>query len=113
MLTSALALVNEHQSDIRQLGLDSAVLNERLVQRLEELKQGKAYHSLSLPIADSHLRQAYDEACLRRNSPKDTSSNMEDFYLLNKHTLRDRSDIFAERSRQLQIREERRKSQAD
>ena len=113
MLTSALALVNEHQSDIRQLGLDSAVLNERLVQRLEELKQGKAYHSLSLPIADSRLQQAYDEACLLRNSPKDTPSNMEDFYLLNKHTLRDRSDVFAERSRQLQIREERRKSQAD
>ncbi|MGG4496947.1 DUF309 domain-containing protein [Brevibacillus reuszeri] len=113
MLTSALALVNEHQSDIRQLGLDSTALNTLLVQRLEEMKQGKAYHSLSLPVADSALQKAYEQACLNKNSVKDNVSNMEDVYLLNKHTLRDRSDVYAERNRQLQIRQERRKSQPD
>jgi hypothetical protein len=36
---------------------------------------------------------------------------MNDHYLMNKHTLRDRSDEFAERQRQIDLREQRRNEQ--
>ncbi|MGG1661593.1 DUF309 domain-containing protein [Brevibacillus sp. NRS-1366] len=113
MLTSAISLVEEHQGDIQALGLDSKALHDLLAERLDDMKQGKAYHSLSLPITDQSLQQAYEQACAIRNTPKERASNMEDSYLLNKHTLRDRSDVHAERLRQLQLREERRTQQSD
>jgi len=113
MLTSAHSLVQQHQSAIQELGLDNTALLHLLSERLDEMKQGKSYHSLSLPIAEPSLQDAYEQACLCRNTPQICVSNMDDAYLLNKHTLRDRSDVYAERLRQLQLREERRNHQTD
>lgn len=107
MLTSAIRLLKQHHDDVQRLGLDSTALNDLLEKRLREIKAGISYHSLSLPIHDEELRKAYEHACALRNAPTFRESDLNDHYLLNKHTLRDRSEVFAERQRQLDLRKER------
>ncbi|MDF2681427.1 MAG: hypothetical protein K0R47_2617 [Brevibacillus sp.] len=111
MLTSAVRLLEQHHEEIQQLGLDSPALNLLLKKRLEEIRSGIAYHSLALPIREEALRKAYEHACALRNAPVNRDSDMNDHYLMNKHTLRDRSDVFAERQRQIDLREQRRNEQ--
>ncbi|MED4749854.1 DUF309 domain-containing protein [Brevibacillus choshinensis] len=110
MLTSAIRLLEQHREDVQQLGLDSAALHLLLTKRLEEISTGIAYRSLSLPIREEALQRAYEHACALRNAPVSRESDLNDHYLMNKHTLRDRTDVFAERQRQFDLREQRRKA---
>ncbi|MED4780520.1 DUF309 domain-containing protein [Brevibacillus choshinensis] len=110
MLTSAIRLLEQHLEDVQQLGLDSAALHLLLTKRLEEIRTGIAYRSLSLPIREEALQRAYEHACALRNAPVSRESDLNDHYLMNKHTLRDRTDVFAERQRQIDLREQRRKA---
>lgn len=113
MLTSAISLIKKHEQDIHELGLDSAKLASLLEERLEEMQSGQPYRSLSLPMQDVNLKQAYQKACSALNHPECRESDMQDAYLLNKHTLRDRSDVLAERLNQLQKREASRNSESN
>ncbi|GED30724.1 DUF309 domain-containing protein [Brevibacillus centrosporus] len=108
MLTSAHSILEHHPEDVLRLGLDHAALMLLLEKRLEELNNGLSYHSMSLPILAADLREAYERACALRDVPVTRESDLNDHYLLNKHTLRDRSEVFAERARQLQLRERQR-----
>ncbi|MED1919240.1 DUF309 domain-containing protein [Bacillus thuringiensis] len=112
MLTSAISLVKRHHLDIQKLGLDSDSLASLLEERLTEMQTGQPYRSLSLPMSDT-LKQAYQKACTMQNHPEHRDSDMQDAYLLNKHTLRDRSDVLAERQHQLQRREARRNNESN
>jgi predicted metal-dependent hydrolase len=109
MMASAIQLVKKHQQETQELGLDSEALFSLLEERLNAMKKGEAYSSMTLPISDEKLRQAYQQACALHKIPPHRESNMEDSFLLNKHTLRDRSDVLAERQRQLEMREQRQK----
>lgn len=108
MLASALQIIRQYPQKVRQLGLDGPALAKLLAQRLEELNAGAAYRSMNLPIRDEALRQAYEQACAVRNAPVGRDSDLSDHYLMNKHTLRDRSEVLAERNRQLTLREQQR-----
>ncbi|MFS0556505.1 DUF309 domain-containing protein [Brevibacillus sp. 179-C9.3 HS] len=113
MLTSATSIIKKHHRDIQKLGLDSAQLASMLEERLMEMHNGKPYRSLSLPMSEATLKQAYQEACSRLNHPENRESDMQDSYLLNKHTLRDRSDVLSLRLQQLQMREARRNNDSN
>ncbi|WP_338136491.1 DUF309 domain-containing protein [Brevibacillus agri] len=105
MLTSAHALVKQHHTELERLGLDSTTLERLLAVRLEEIEQGLPYRSITLPMRAAELIAAYKAACAKQNQPEYRDSDMNDPFLLNKHTLRDRSDVLAERERQLQLRQ--------
>ncbi|MED3499380.1 DUF309 domain-containing protein [Brevibacillus agri] len=105
MLTSAHALVKQHHAELERLGLDSTALERLLAVRLEEIEQGLPYRSITLPMRAAELIAAYKAACAKQNQPEYRDSDMNDPFLLNKHTLRDRSDVLAERERQLQLRQ--------
>ncbi|MED1721886.1 DUF309 domain-containing protein [Brevibacillus parabrevis] len=113
MLTSAHALVKEHHEEIERLGLDSTALQRLLAERLDEIQKGMPYRSLTLPMQAAELISAYKAACARQNQPEHRDSDMSDPFLLNKHTLRDRSDVLAERERQLQLRQGKQINPAD
>lgn len=111
MLTSAVRLLEQHREDVARLGLDSQALLLLLHSRLDEMNAGAAYRSLTLPIREESLRQAYERACAAWKASARGKSEWDDHYLMHKHTLRDRSEVFAERKRQLDLREQRRKAQ--
>ncbi|MGN7469951.1 DUF309 domain-containing protein [Brevibacillus sp. SAFN-007a] len=105
MLASACTLVKRHHEDVERLGLDSTALERLLTERLEEINNGLPYRSIALPMQAAELIAAYKAACAKQNQPEYRDSDMSDPFLLHKHTLRDRSDVLAERERQLQLRQ--------
>jgi len=92
------------RTSLAPLGLDHDQTRSRLEERLRALEAGDApFEDLNLPIADPALLAACRERC-RGTADWEQPSPMEDMFLLNKHTLRDRSGVIAERLRQKELR---------
>ncbi|WP_400163260.1 DUF309 domain-containing protein [Brevibacillus sp. TJ4] len=108
MMANAVRLVEQQQVALAKLGLDGPRLAQLLHERLEAIEAGAPYHSLNLPVADPALQRAYEQACAEQNLPLQQESDLDDHFLLNKHTLRDRRDVFDERLRQLELRQKQR-----
>ncbi|SDC45163.1 hypothetical protein SAMN02799630_00292 [Paenibacillus sp. UNCCL117] len=98
------------RTSLAPLGLDQEETLARLEKRLRELEAGdKPFEDLNLPIADPELLDLCREQC-RGRADWERPSPMEDLFLLNKHTLRDRSGVIAERLRQKELRLAERRS---
>jgi uncharacterized protein len=106
MMNSALRLLRQQQDAVSRLGLDPAALLQLLAAVVAEMEAGAPYRSITLPIADPDLRERVRQMCAERGLPFDRPSDMANRYLLHKHTLRDRSDVIAERARQLSLRKQ-------
>ncbi|MEK8127068.1 DUF309 domain-containing protein [Paenibacillus filicis] len=92
------------RASLTPLGLDHGETQQRLVRRLQELKEEeREFVDLNLPIADPALLAACRERCLE-GGEWERPSPMENVFLLNKHTMRDRSGVIAERLRQKALR---------
>jgi len=111
LLANAIRLAEEHFTEWKELGLDGTRLMALLKQRLQEINSGAPYSSLDLPIADPALKQIYAQTCAARNLPLQRPSDLSNHFLLHKHTLRDRSEVRAERQRQLELRQKMRSGQ--
>ncbi|MFY0544455.1 DUF309 domain-containing protein [Brevibacillus sp. H7] len=108
MMQSAVNLLNREQAALEQLGLDAPKLIRLLNGRLEELQQNAPYSSFNLPIKDETLLSHCREQCQLRGFSFGQESNLADEFLLNKHKLRDRTEVIEERARQLQQKQARR-----
>ncbi|PZE21870.1 DUF309 domain-containing protein [Paenibacillus xerothermodurans] len=94
------ALGNLTDEDMHRLGIEAAAFRERLQERLRELnKPDFQYRDLNIPLADPDLLSLCRERCAATNLTWQCPSNFDDTYLINKHTLRDRSGVIAERER--------------
>ncbi|SCW29087.1 hypothetical protein SAMN04487970_1001327 [Paenibacillus tianmuensis] len=107
MLASSLRRLKDEQ--LEQLGIDAAEFRLRLQARLRELEQvGFVYTDLDIPLQDEALNVLCRDAAAQAQVEWGQPSNLNDTYLIHKHTLRDRSDVVAEREMQKQLRMERR-----
>ncbi len=104
MLSSAIEILIKEPSSIERLGLNYDTLISQLNSRLKEIVAELPYTSMNLPITDPALLETCKNECLRCNWTWSASSNLNDHFLLHKHTERDRSDVIAERERQAQLR---------
>ncbi|TVY01007.1 DUF309 domain-containing protein [Paenibacillus cremeus] len=109
MMTSA--LTNLRPEQLAQLGIDAVRMSELLAARLEALQsEDFCFVDMNLPLQDEALIQTCLDRCAS-TSPQmmwQQPSDLEDTFLLNKHTLRDRSQVRAERERQKQAKQQRR-----
>ncbi|WCK56222.1 DUF309 domain-containing protein [Aneurinibacillus sp. Ricciae_BoGa-3] len=109
MLNSALSKLRSE--DVEALGLDKAELLAQLEMRLMDLNGGSTelYVDFNLPIKSPELL----DACLMRAAERKVTwlspSNLANEYLMNKHTLRDRSGVIKTRYAQLAKRRSREK----
>lgn len=101
MMKSAAAILTKEAQAVEQLGLDSKALLSILLEQLRDMENGQSYTSMSLPIADPQLEAACISLCHKRNLIWKSSSDLSNPFLLNKHTLRDRTDVIEERMRQI------------
>ncbi|WP_028399514.1 DUF309 domain-containing protein [Ectobacillus panaciterrae] len=101
MMKSAAAILKKEAQAIEQLGLDSKTLLSILLEQLRDMENRQPYTSMSLPIADPRLETACISLCHKRNLIWKSSSDLSNPFLLNKHTLRDRTDVIEERMRQI------------
>jgi predicted metal-dependent hydrolase len=100
MMKNALAIFKEERDVVTALGLDYELLLQLVENRVIDIENQRPYSSISLPIVDEKLMKECEEVCMSRGLIWGSSSNLSDNYLINKHTLRDRSDVIEEREQQ-------------
>jgi predicted metal-dependent hydrolase len=104
MLRSAVNLLKD--DDLSRLGIDANEFYKLLLACLERLESpaGFQYEDMNIPLADPGLQAACLEYCRSNRLVWQSSSNMADTHLINKHTLRDRTSVIEERERSKQIK---------
>jgi uncharacterized protein len=97
-----------HNPLVEQLGINGEQLQARLKQRLEELETSPElpYTDLDLCLSDAELTERCSRIASGRGKTWGQPSDLGDRYLLNKHTLRDRSEVIRERERQKQRKQQ-------
>ncbi|MFX3625593.1 MAG: DUF309 domain-containing protein [Ectobacillus sp.] len=107
MMKSALSILEREADYIQKLGLDYKPLLLLLKQRLCELELKQPYTSINLPLSDSSLEEECMRLCTAKGMCWKSDSDLSNTFLLNKHTLRDRANIIAERELQIEKRKQR------
>jgi predicted metal-dependent hydrolase len=104
MLQNASRILGNEAVAIEALGLDSGQLVKLLEERIVCVTKHEPYVSMNLPIVDPDLQLSCDAMAISGGKVWGAASDLHDGSLVNRHTLRDRSDVIAERQRQLELR---------
>jgi predicted metal-dependent hydrolase len=104
MMRNALAILKNEGVAVTKLGLDHQKLLSVLDKRMKEIKDEQPYTSIFLPIKDKNLINECEKECHLRGLKWWNYSNLEDHYLLNKHTLRNRDEVIQERFKQKELK---------
>jgi len=104
MLQNACRIIRKESVAINALGLDSGRLVKMLEERIDCVTKQQPYVSMNLPIADPDLQLSCDTLAQSASKVWGAASDLLDDSLVNRHTLRDRSDVIEERRRQLELR---------
>ncbi|MBO8172389.1 MAG: DUF309 domain-containing protein [Bacillaceae bacterium] len=102
MMKGALNNLEPCGEKLKELGLNPDELIPALKTRLREQELKQPYYSMNLPIKDPELERQCLDLCERKGVKWGEPSRLSDTFLIHKHKLRDRSDVIAERRRQLQ-----------
>jgi len=100
MLKSSLQKMEQKQ--VSQLGLDFKKMTDLISHRVKEVSQHSVYTDLNLPIVDEQLLSQCLEACSKKNFIWGSTTSMECSDLIDRHKLRDRSDVIKLREEKLQ-----------
>ncbi|WP_416827074.1 DUF309 domain-containing protein [Ectobacillus polymachus] len=107
LLNHAISILEGQDETVTQYGLHYENLLTLLHNELLRMKEGKAYESITLPIADSALAFTCIQTCKELGLNWNSKSDMTNTLLINKHTLRDRTDVMNERYKQIEKRKQR------
>lgn len=92
------ALNNLSDPDLRSLGIQADEFRRRLTERLALLAAPDFhYEDLNIPIGDAELEKLCVQQCMDQRLVWQGATDFTDTYLINKHTLRDRSEVIEER----------------
>ncbi|MFT4413160.1 DUF309 domain-containing protein [Fredinandcohnia humi] len=108
MMKSAISIINEEKNAIQQLGLQVEELVDQLQQKLEDIQNGLPYKSINLPINDSKLLSTCVSISERAGKSWGKPSDITNKQLIDKHRLRDRSDVIEEREKQIRRKQKER-----
>lgn len=104
MLQNACRIIRIESAAIEALGIDSGQLVKMLGVRIDCVTKQEPYESMNLPIIDHDLQLSCDAIAKSASKMWGADSDLLDDSLVNRHTLRDRSDVIEERKRQLDLR---------
>ncbi|AST92304.1 MULTISPECIES: DUF309 domain-containing protein [Sutcliffiella] len=104
MMNNAIINLSKKSKEIEKLGLDSKLLIETLREHLQKIENKIQYESINLPIKDDNLLQICNEMAEKQNLSWGRASDLSNEFLVNKHTLRDRSDVIETRKEELNKR---------
>lgn len=82
---------------ISQLGLNRYELFSLLKDRLTKIEENQPYDSYNLPISDPLLLHQCTKLCEEIGRHWEEKSNLNDLQLVNRHLLRDRTDVIQAR----------------
>ncbi len=101
------------QANTNSFGLDHHQLTEILSKRMIELEKGTvcdsrgvdtSFTDVNLPIIDYELKQHCMHISAQRGWMWEQASDLSDTFLIEKHRLRDRTEVIAERHRQKHLK---------
>ncbi len=110
MLSRAIEILHENRACLQELGLDHDRMIEQLEHRLHVQQQQTPYSSMNLPLRDEDLQRCCERLAESRGRLWQQPSDLNNPYLINKHTLRDRSKVIETRDKKpRKIRDDRMK----
>ncbi|MGM0859314.1 MAG: DUF309 domain-containing protein [Bacillota bacterium] len=108
LLANSIRIFQAEKQAVEALGLDYPRLMELMQSLYERINTGASYESIMLPIKDKHLAEACRKQCQRKSYTWGQPSLLTDTYLVNKHRLRDRTDVILEREQEIERRKKSR-----
>ncbi|MRX71058.1 DUF309 domain-containing protein [Bacillus lacus] len=108
MLANAIRILSREKDAVSSLGLEEEKLFSLLKETLKNIQDGLPYKSIDLPINDPALLHLCREEAERKHIHWGTASDIENSFLINKHSLRNRSSVIEEREKQLKKKRESR-----
>ncbi|WP_191560923.1 DUF309 domain-containing protein [Metabacillus idriensis] len=111
MMTNALAILEKEKEALLELGLDPAKTALLLRNKAKDIQNKVPYQSIQLPISDDNLLNECIEYCTKHQLQWGSVSNMNDEFLLHKHTRRDRSEVIIERKKSLALRQQKKRDE--
>jgi hypothetical protein len=107
MIKSAIALLEKNSVPLHQLGIDHKQLIFLLNERLQSIHKKEIFAPLFLPLLDASLEKQCIQLCKKQNLSWKDGNVIPGESIINKHTLRDRTEVISERHEQLQKRKQR------
>lgn len=104
MLASAINRLDKVR--LKRLGIDAVEFRDRLQARLQECMDPLSfkYSDLDIPLEDETLKALCAQACTDTDKVWGKPTDMNDTFLIHKHTMRDRSAVVEERELQKQLK---------
>ncbi|BCE07263.1 DUF309 domain-containing protein [Bacillus paralicheniformis] len=106
MANSIRILVSEKDA-VESLGLDYSRFIKLLRKTYQKIKAHSPYESIMLPITDESLIKACRKQC-EKKSYEWGANDPPDAFIIDKHLLRDRTEVVAERKKQIERRKKSR-----
>ncbi|KAA0550327.1 DUF309 domain-containing protein [Bacillus sp. BGMRC 2118] len=100
MMKNALQIFEKEREAVRKLGLDEISLIELIHHQLTQLENKEHYKSINLPINDEKLVQLCIDRCMEKGIVWMNDSDLSNEFIINKHKLRDRTEVIEERKLQ-------------
>ncbi|WP_202081025.1 DUF309 domain-containing protein [Caldalkalibacillus salinus] len=106
MMKGAIRILEQEQAQVSGLGVEAPTLIDDLRRRLLDIDLHQPYQSIELPLKED-LKQRCLDICQLQGKVWNNPSNLDDAFLLHKHTRRDRQDVIEERLRNLNERQKK------
>ncbi|MDQ1145197.1 putative metal-dependent hydrolase [Bacillus sp. SORGH_AS 510] len=103
-LEKAITIFENQNETLKQLGLDPQPLLQILSERLALITSEQTYKSFQLPISDPLLLEQCIAICNQLNIRWGQDSDFANVTIIQRHKLRDRTDVIQERIQSLNIR---------
>ncbi|MBM6619933.1 DUF309 domain-containing protein [Bacillus suaedaesalsae] len=105
MMKNALSIFEKEKEAILKLGLDDVALLALIRKQMISQEKKEPYRSISLPIKDSLLLKLCLDLCSEKDITWLSDSDLNNELIVNKHKLRDRSDVIEEREQQKKMKQ--------
>ncbi|WP_158735263.1 DUF309 domain-containing protein [Alteribacillus sp. YIM 98480] len=109
---NARSIIQENETSLQQLGLDTSRLIQLIDERLSDLLLHKGYTDMNLPITDTALIEQCRQECEANQVTWLADSDLDDPYIIHRHILRDRTSVTEERLHQKLLREQKKLSRS-
>jgi len=105
----SVAILKRQSQICAELGINHPVLMQLMAERKSKIVSHQPYRSIDLPIYNQDLLAQCRKECERQNLVWGMDSNSLDNTLVNKHSMRDRSDVILERRMAIEERVNKRR----
>ncbi|WP_010172996.1 DUF309 domain-containing protein [Bacillus coahuilensis] len=108
MLSNSIKIFLKNKDKIKDLGIDEVELEKLLNENLSQIQRQQSYNSIAIPLIDEALVIQCQAICTEKGQRFNTISDLENSEIVERHRLRDRSDVIKTRDEAKKKKEEAR-----